>query len=528
MKKVNIPILLFLFCSVASFLHAQNTRYVDPIFSGVTKVSDVVYGTNISVLTGTPAPLDLKMDVYAPAGDTETERPVVLYLHTGIFLPQYLNGQITGGKLDSTVVEVCTRLAKRGYVAIAATYRQGWLPTSPDQNVRTGSLLQAAYRGIQDARTCVRFLRKNVAEGGNTYGIDPDKIVMWGQGTGGYISLGAAFLDDYQEIVIDKFINTATALPFVVESVHGDIYGTNTTPLNSPNHLGYSSDFAMAINMGGALADSSWVDGADNEPVTMGYHVVTDPFAPFGNGPVIVPTTQEFVVAVSGTRTAVQFANEAGTNDILAPVLTMNPDALTQFVTAVKNVPVNLAALGQGPTTLGADHIYPFRVVGLGSGPWDWWNKPLLDVIISQYPAQFMLNSETLHMNGLITNPDMSATKARLYIDTIMQYFIPRACQGLQLESCLLVSKTEEVANEDLVQLSVAPNPSSSDMLIQCNAQTPMMDLQVFNMNGMLVRSVRGVNTNQYTLQRDNLPPGMYLVKVRFEQGFLAKRVVFN
>ncbi len=206
----------------------------------------------------------------------------------------------------------------------------------------------------------------------------------------------------------------------------------------------------------------------------------------------------------------------------------MNPDALTQFVTAVKNVPVNLAALGQGPTTLGADHIYPFRVVGLGSGPWDWWNKPLLDVIISQYPAQFMLNSETLHMNGLITNPDMSATKARLYIDTIMQYFIPRACQGLQLESCLLVSKTEEVANEDLVQLSVAPNPSSSDMLIQCNAQTPMMDLQVFNMNGMLVRSVRGVNTNQYTLQRDNLPPGMYLVKVRFEQGFLAKRVVFN
>ncbi len=112
MKKVNIPILLFLFCSVASFLHAQNTRYVDPIFSGVTKVSDVVYGTNISVLTGTPAPLDLKMDVYAPAGDTETERPVVLYLHTGSFLPQYLNGQITGGKLDSTVVEVCTRLSQ--------------------------------------------------------------------------------------------------------------------------------------------------------------------------------------------------------------------------------------------------------------------------------------------------------------------------------------------------------------------------------------------------------------------------------
>ncbi len=527
MKKVNIPIFLLLLLGV-SYLHAQNVRYVDPIFSQVNVQYNVTYGNNISVLTGTPAPLDLKMDIYSPAGDTETNRPVVLYFHTGSFLPQYLNGQITGGRLDSTVVEICTRLAKRGYVAMAVTYRQGWLPTSPDQNVRTGSLLQAAYRGIQDARTCVRFLRKDVAENANSYGIDPDKIIMWGQGTGGYISLGAAFLDDYQEIVIDKFIDTQTALPFVVESVHGDIYGTNQTPLNLPNHVGYSSDFAMAINMGGALGDSTWVDGADNEPVTMGYHVVTDPFAPFGNGPVIVPTTQQFVVNVSGTRTAVQFANEAGANDILEPVLTMNPDALTQFVTAVKPVPVNLAALGQAPTTLGADHIYPFRVVGLGSGPWDWWNKPLLDAIIAQYPPAFMLNSDVLHNNGLITNPDMSATKARLYIDTIMTYFIPRACQGLQLESCRLVSSTEEVISEDKVQLSIAPNPSSSDMFLQSSAETPMMDIQVFNMSGLLVQSIRNVNTSNYNLKRNNLPPGMYLVKIRFEEGFLAKRIVFN
>jgi len=527
MKKVNISILLFL-CFAVSFLHAQNTRYVDPIFSDVDVEYDVVYGNNISVLTGAPAALDLKMDVYTPAGDTETDRPVVLYFHTGSFLPQYINGQITGGRLDSTVVEICTRLAQRGYVAMAVTYRQGWLPTSPDQNVRTGSLLQAAYRGIQDARTCVRYLRKDVDINGNSYGIDPDKIVMWGQGTGGYISLGAAFLDDYSEIVIDKFINSQTALPFVVESVHGDIYGTSTAQLNLPNHVGYSSDFAMAINMGGALGDSSWVNGAANEPVTMGYHVVTDPFAPFGNGPVIVPTTNQFVVNVSGTRTAVQFANESGANDILAPVLTMSPDALTQFVTAVKNVPVNLAALGQAPTTLGADHIYPFRVVGLGSGPWDWWNKPLLDVIISQYPASLMLNADVLHSNGLITNPDMSAAKGRLYIDTIMQYFIPRACQGLQLESCLLVSGTEEIADQSKVQLTFAPNPASSEMLVKTNIETPMIDLQVFDMSGLLVQSVRNVNTNQYTLQRNGLPPGMYLVKVRVEEGFIAQRIVFN
>ena len=90
MKKVNIPILLLLFFSGVSFLQAQNTRYVDPIFSEVDKVSDVVYGTNISVLTGMPAPLDLKMDVYSPADDDATDRPVVLYFHTGSFLPGFV------------------------------------------------------------------------------------------------------------------------------------------------------------------------------------------------------------------------------------------------------------------------------------------------------------------------------------------------------------------------------------------------------------------------------------------------------
>lgn len=44
------------------------------------------------------------------------------------------------------------------------------------------------------------------AENNDPYGIDSDKIVVWGQGTGGYIPLAAAYLDRYQEIVLDKFI----------------------------------------------------------------------------------------------------------------------------------------------------------------------------------------------------------------------------------------------------------------------------------------------------------------------------------
>lgn len=532
MKKIHILILL-LSCFALS-IQAQ-TRYLDQVFTQVTKTSNVTYGTNISILTGMPAPLDLKMDVYAPVGDTETNRPVVIYFHTGSFLPQYFNGQITGGRLDSTVVEACTRLAKMGYVAIAATYRQGWLPLATDQNQRTSTLLQATYRGIQDSRTCVRFLRKSVAENANPYGIDPEKIVMWGQGTGGYISLGAAYLDDFSEIVIDKFINTETLLPYIDTTIFGNIWGTSQALLALPNHVGYSSDFKMAVNMGGALGDQSWIDGHDNEPATIGYHVVTDPFAPFGDGPVIVPTTQEFVVNVSGTRTTIEYANDAGSNDVLAPVLTV-PSPLTAYVNALKPIPFQFP--GQAPTTLGEDHMYPFIPPNfrLESGPWDWWSKPYLDAVIAGVNATLgtNFNSDTLHYNGLLTNPNMSATKARLYLDTIMTYFAPRACAALGLEGCCTalgidcVTSTEDLVAATDMGLTIAPNPATDAVLFQSRLEFPMLDVQLFDLNGRMVQSQLNIKDNTFTLNRDNLPPGIYIAKVRFEEGIVSQKIMFR
>lgn len=532
MKQFNTLVMFLLAASISSLF--GQTRYVDPIFSQVNVTSGVTYGTNISILTGQPASAALLMDVYRPVGDTETERPVVLYFHTGSFLPQYFNGQITGGRLDSTVVEICTRLAKRGYVAIAASYRQGWLPLAEDQNTRTATLLQAAYRGIQDARTLVRFLRKDVAEGGNTYGVDPDKIVMWGQGTGGYISLGAAFLDEYSEVVIDKFINSTTLQPYVIESLHGDVYGLVQTPLNIPNHVGYSSDFALAVNMGGALGDISWLDGSESEPAVIGYHVLRDPFAPFANGAVIVPTTGDFVVSVSGTYTVVDSANTLGNNDILAST---NAGALPASFGTLSTV-VNLRNDAYSATplnyqgqniTVSVDNMYPFVTSNFQSGPWDWWSKPLLNAIIPAVNAAFgtTFSSDTLHNNGLLTNPDMSPAKARAYIDTVMAHFLPRACQGLQLSECALVN-SEEIVNQDQVQLQIAPNPTAEQAMLSCNPLTPMEAIQVFDINGRYLQGYNNVNNHQFELKRGALPPGTYLIKVRFADGIAVHRVMFQ
>ena len=144
-------IFTLLFFSIVAFgLNAQ-VRYVDEIFTDVNVESDIVYANNISVLTGAPLPGDILLDVYTPVGDTATNRPLIKVFHTGNFLPQLINGQINGNKDDPYVVDMIERLVRRGYVVASLDYRLGWNPISPDQDVRTETLINAAYRGVQDS-----------------------------------------------------------------------------------------------------------------------------------------------------------------------------------------------------------------------------------------------------------------------------------------------------------------------------------------------------------------------------------------
>ena len=73
----------------------QAQRYLEEVFTDVTVTSGVQYGTNATVLfypvLGEAVPQALIMDVYEPTGDTEASRPLVLYFHTGNFLPHPQN-----------------------------------------------------------------------------------------------------------------------------------------------------------------------------------------------------------------------------------------------------------------------------------------------------------------------------------------------------------------------------------------------------------------------------------------------------
>lgn len=502
MKKIITLTTLFLCICLSS----QAQRYTSEIFDDVTVTRDVTYGVNQTILffaqAGQALPQELKMDVYEPTGDTETDRPAIVMLHSGNFVPPNFNGGCVGLTTDAYLAELATRLAKMGYVVVSADYRLGWSPQSTDQNTRVSTLINAAYRGVQDARTCARYLRRTIAEENNPYNISNDNISVWGIGTGGYIALATATLDTITDTFIPKFLIGGTR-PMVIEEVNGNVEGTTLgivppgTPgfpaggdtLCTPNHLGYSSEFKFAVNMGGAMGDTSWIDDGDIPIIS--YQVPSDPFAPCEIGDVVVPPPINFVVVeVMGSCTVQPILDREGVNSII------NDSTYTDDVSAV-------AAARTG----GLQSFLPFPSNDpTEASPWEWH-----------------MSSNPYGIMG--ADCDTDSTGARVYADSILNFFAPRACTLLGLD-CSTVSNRE--LNLKNYQLTAVPNPAFDEVTFTSEVDDLMIDIEMYDISGRLVQSVYGIDTNQYRFQRGNILKGIYIAKVRFKEGVVSKKIIFN
>jgi hypothetical protein len=508
-----------------SFQGFSQQRFLNNVFTSVTKTPNVIYSNNISVLTGTPAATDLYMDVYEPTADTMTARPMVLVLHTGSFLPAVVNGQPTGGKSDSAVVEMCMNFAKKGYVAVAAGYRMGWNPTAlgpQGQDIRTGTLLNAVYRSIQDAKTCVRFFKKDAATT-NTYHIDTTRIAVGGLGSGGYIALAYGSLNDPTELQLTKFLDNSQTppVPYVNQSLSGNFDGTDATTLNIPNHVGYTSTVQMVFNVGGAIGDSSWIDAG--EPPVVSFHCTEDPNAPYMTGAVIVPSTGDFVVEASGSYDVVRITNKTAINNNAI----FNNSLFTDAYSAAANLQND-----------GLEGLYPFITPAPGAAmsctglnanpqteqgaPWDWWDEVAYAAAPGHpqgAPGSVMV---CLARTG---NPDMSATKGRAYIDTIQGYVAPRLVCALNLPGC--TPNPAGIAEKNATSLvNIFPNPATSEIHFSSKSNT-IQTVELVDITGRMVKQVVGLTTNDYTVQLDGLNSGLYFAKVKLNKGgVITKRIV--
>lgn len=491
---------------------ASAQRYLTEQFSSADVQSNVVYGSNFTVLTGAPVLQPLVMDVYTPTGDTETDRPLIVYVHTGSFLPRYINNLPTGDKQDSATVEMCRRFAKKGYVVAAIGYRAGWNPASPSEQTRKQTIIQAVYRSMQDAKTAVRFMRKSITEG-NPYGISGEKVVIGGQGSGGYTALAYATLQETSEIQLLKFFNTETNQFMVDPAILGDFEGLGGNPaLNNDNHTGFSTDISMIFNIGGALGDSSWLE--PGEVPICSVHGVNDPFAPYMNGTVFVPGTSFAVVNVDGSGRVTELANEYGNNDIwLNPPFT---DPVTNYAQSAL----------EGTVNEGNEGLFPITALQNASGPWEWWDTT---AVVNGCAALGIDEAGAFARmaNGYISNPVYAAlgsTAGRLralaYIDTLQNFITPRMYRALELN--VGIEENSVIANG----VKLFPNPVARFTEIT-STEAVIRNFVVYDNQGRMVRN-GNVNQDRFTFDRDGLRAGSYFIELFFDEGSLTRKLILE
>ncbi|MEM1322559.1 MAG: T9SS type A sorting domain-containing protein [Bacteroidota bacterium] len=505
MKRTLRTIFMFLMAFTVIQLSAQ-TRYLDPQFD-VSVTSDVKYGENYEVLTGAPILIDLLMDVYEPAGDMEARRPLVIMAHAGSFLPKGLNTLPFGNRKDSANIEICREFARRGYVCASIDYRLGWNPLAPTQLERAESIIQATFRASQDMVTAVRFFAKDGATD-NLFRTDSTRVVAAGNNSGGYMALTSAYLNRPEELVLFKFLDD-NGVPFVQESVEGNIDGTGGNPaLQNYSHPGFSTNVHMVLNLGGALGDSIWLDQSD-QAALVSFQERNNPLTPYGTAVVIVTSTGDPIVEVSGGGALHPYIDRSGisVNDVMKNAVFDDP-----FTQAAQD-----HAIATGTTY--SEGLFTIPSAVFFYDPWAWYdpNDPNID---NTTPGASGF--------GSAANPFNTPQSARLYIDTIMGYFNPRACVVLDLPCAGDFTSTEDLIKGQ-TRAKLFPNPANKQFTLQTDQTAqPIIGIRMYDLMGKVITDVNNLREYNIDVKVPNLSPGMYMVNVVYEDGIQALKVMIR
>ena len=122
----------------------QNGRYATEVFPNHTLTSNINYGANT---TFSGANNSLKLDFYEPTGDSELNRPLIIWVHGGSFLG--------GSKTDQDMTVLSQRFARKGYACASIDYRLGFFP------IDSANAVKAVVRAVQDLKAAIRFFYKD-------------------------------------------------------------------------------------------------------------------------------------------------------------------------------------------------------------------------------------------------------------------------------------------------------------------------------------------------------------------------------
>jgi len=248
MRRI-IPLLVLTLMSAFVFPQCSD-RYKTELFSSVTKTTvnySDVYTDNAH-----------KIDIYTPDGDTEINRPLIIFAHGGSF--------IGGDKNQADCVDFCNSFAKKGYVTASANYRVS--TNQQDFILYQEEQYTTILKAVADIKSAIRYFRKDFT-GNDTYGIDTSTIFIAGASAGGVTMLHLAYIDaisDLPNSVTYMDLVTGQTVSFnpqnLVNTIGGDLEG-------DAGNYGYSSRVSGVVSFAGGINDVNWIDSADEPLVSI-------------------------------------------------------------------------------------------------------------------------------------------------------------------------------------------------------------------------------------------------------------------
>ena len=165
----------------------------------------------------------IKMDIYMPPAVKTEAAPVLYYVHGG----GWAAGSKDKGGLP-LMLPVFLQVAENGFVCVSINYRLC--------KMNSGVLMRDC---VTDAMDGLRFLKKHAER----YGLDPDRIVVWGDSAGGQLAQMLT-LADPAVFIGDESLADLSVLPIAGMSWYGptdftdvDLFKTDFSDKN-PDRFG--------------------------------------------------------------------------------------------------------------------------------------------------------------------------------------------------------------------------------------------------------------------------------------------------
>ena len=179
-----------------------------------------------------------------------------------------------------------TRLAANGFVVAIVEYRPSIIGKFPSQ--------------VQDAKTAIRFMRKNAGQ----YHVDINNIFIWGDSSGGHTALFVGFTQGNQELDTDAYSDYSDKVNAVV-----NYFG--------PSELAKMADYPSMMNhslanapegllIGGAVPENPEA-ARKASPVYYATSQALPVFMAHGDRDILVPLNQSDLVAEALDKVGVHY-----------------------------------------------------------------------------------------------------------------------------------------------------------------------------------------------------------------------------